>query len=59
MKLKTDPSHCTTKYYYSNKTSSDTFVFKAGINLLASALVTEDGRVYLSLSCFGKTNRCA
>ena len=54
MKLKTDPSYATIKYYYSDKTSSDTFVFKKGVNLIASSLVCEDGRTYLSLSCFRK-----
>jgi hypothetical protein len=54
MKLKTDPSYATIKYYYSDNTSSDTFVFKKGVNPIASSLITEDGRAYLSLSCFGK-----
>jgi len=54
MKLKTDPAYVTIKYYYSDKTSSDTFSFKKGVNLIASSLVCEDGRTYLSLSCFGK-----
>jgi hypothetical protein len=54
MKLKTYPSYATVKYYYSDKTSSDTFIFKRNLNLIASALITEDGRAYLNLGCFGK-----
>lgn len=54
MKLKTDPSYATINYYYSDNTISDKVFYKKGINLIASSLITEDGRVYLNLGCFGK-----
>jgi len=56
MKLKTDPSYTTLKYYYLDKTSSDTFLFGDYRNqlLLGSLICTEDGRVYFSASGGGK-----
>ena len=54
MKLKTDPSYTTLKYYYSDKTCSDTFLFKKDYKnqlLLGSLILTEDGRVYFSATC--------
>lgn len=57
MKLKTDPSYTTLKYYYGNKISSDTFVFYKNykeVPLLGSLILTEDGRTYFTASGFGK-----
>lgn len=57
MKLKTDPSYATVKYYYQDKTSSDTFVFKKDYKnamILGSLILTEDGRVYFTASGGGK-----
>jgi hypothetical protein len=54
MKFKKDPSYATVRYYYEDETSSDTFLFKRYASLIASSLITEDGRVYLNLGCFGK-----
>lgn len=50
MKLKSNPSYTTLKYYYSDKTSSDTFVFDTNKVLFGSLILTEDGRVYFSAS---------
>ena len=53
MKLKTDPSYSTIRYYYGDKTSSDTFLFKKDYKkamLLGSLIITEDGRVYFTAS---------
>lgn len=53
MKLKSDPSYTTLKYYYQDKTSSDTFLFKKDYRnqiLLGSLILTEDGRVYFTAS---------
>jgi len=53
MKLKTDPSYTTIKYYYRDKTCSDTFVFKKNYKesmILGSLVLTEDGRVYFTAS---------
>ncbi len=53
--LKTDPSYATIKYYWSNNKTSDTILpYDKEINLIASLLITEDGRSYLSLSSYGK-----
>lgn len=57
MKLKTDPSYTTLKYYYQDNTSSDTFLFKKDYKnamLLGSVILTEDGRVYFTASGGGK-----
>lgn len=57
MKLKTDPSYTTLKYYYRDKTSSDTFLFNTEYKnamLLGSLILTEDGRVYFTASGGGK-----
>lgn len=57
MKLKTDPSYATIKYYYQDKTSSDTFLYKKDYRnamLLGSIIITEDGRVYFTASGGGK-----
>ena len=53
MKLKTDPSYASLKYYYLDKTSSDTFLFKKDYKnemLLGSIIITEDGRAYFTAS---------
>jgi len=53
MKLKTDPSYASLKYYYGDKTSSDTFLFKKDYKnamLLGSIIITEDGRAYFTAS---------
>ena len=53
MKLKTDPSYASLRYYYLDKTSSDTFLFKKDYKkamLLGSLIITEDGRVYFTAS---------
>ncbi len=53
MKLKTNPSYTTLKYYYQDNTSSDTFLFKKDYKnamLLGSVILTEDGRVYFTAS---------
>ena len=45
MKLKTDPSYTTLKYYYQDNTSSDTFLFKKDYKnamLLGSVILTEE-----------------
>ena len=57
MKLKTDPSYATIKYYYQDQTSSDTFLYKKNYKeamLLGSIIITEDGRVYFTASGGGK-----
>jgi hypothetical protein len=57
MKLKTDPSYTTLKYYYQDNTSSDTFLFKKDYKnamILGSVILTEDGRVYFTASGGGK-----
>ena len=57
MKLKTDPSYASLRYYYQDKTSSDTFLFKKDYKkamLLGSLIITEDGRVYFTASGGGK-----
>jgi hypothetical protein len=57
MKLKTDPSYATLKYYYQDKTSSDTFLFKKDYKnamLLGSIIITEDGRAYFTASGGGR-----
>jgi hypothetical protein len=54
MRFKTDPSYATINYYYSNNSISDKIFYKKGIDLIASSLITEDGRAYLNLGCFGK-----
>lgn len=57
MKFKEDPSYTTLKYYYQDKTSSDTFLFKKDYKnamLLGSVILTEDGRVYFTSSGGGK-----
>ena len=57
MRLKTDPSYATIKYYYQDNTSSDTFVFKKHYRnamILGSVIITEDGRVYFTASGGGK-----
>jgi hypothetical protein len=57
VKLKTDPSYATIKYYYQDKTSSDTFLYKKDYRnamLLGSIIITEDGRVYFTASGGGK-----
>ena len=57
MKLKSDPSYTTLKYYYQDKTSSDTFLFKKDYKnqmVLGSLILTEDGRVYFTASGGGK-----
>jgi hypothetical protein len=53
MKLKTDPSYASLRYYYGDKTSSDTFLFKKDYKnemLLGSIIITEDGRAYFTAS---------
>jgi hypothetical protein len=55
--LKSDPSYCTLKYYYSDKTSSDTFLYKKDYKnqlFLGSVILTEDGRVYFTATGGGK-----
>jgi hypothetical protein len=57
MKFKENPSYTTLKYYYQDKTSSDTFLFKKDYKnamLLGSLILTEDGRVYFTASGGGK-----
>lgn len=57
MKLKDDPSYTTLKYYYSDKTSSDTFLFKKDYKnqmFLGGLILTEDGRVYFTATGGGK-----
>jgi len=57
MKLKTDPSYASLKYYYGDKTSSDTFVFYKDYKrhpLLGSIIITEDGRAYFTASGGGR-----
>jgi hypothetical protein len=57
VKLKTDPSYATIKYYYQDQTSSDTFLYKKNYKeamLLGSIIITEDGRVYFTASGGGK-----
>lgn len=55
--MKDFPRYTTIKYYYSDKTTSNTFLFgesarKNNINgdLVASLVLTEDGFIYLNLS---------
>jgi hypothetical protein len=55
--MKDWPSYTTIKYYYKDKTSSDTFLYKENYKeamLLGSIVLTEDGRVYFTASGGGK-----